>query len=60
MHDSTRETDEYDPERVLPWMLFDPPEPEQTGFRETVVAGAARRQSRFVIALMYALSAWQT
>ena len=53
-----REPDDCDAERVLPWTLFEPPEPEQAELRETMIAAAVQRPGDFVVVVLRALSAW--
>jgi hypothetical protein len=59
MNAPIREPDDYDAERVLPWTLFEPPEPEQAESAETMIA-AAQRPGDFVVVVLRALSAWPT
>ncbi|HEY7423119.1 MAG TPA: hypothetical protein VH682_02645, partial [Gemmataceae bacterium] len=46
-------------ERVLPWALFEPHEPEQAESAETMIA-AAQRPGGFDVVVLRALSAWPT
>jgi hypothetical protein len=57
---SIREPNEHDGDRVLPWTLFESPEPEQAESRETMIATAVQRPGGFVVVVLRALSAWPT
>jgi hypothetical protein len=46
-------------ERVFPWALFEPHEPEQAESAETMIA-AAQRPGGFDVVVLRALSAWPT
>ncbi|HEY7314990.1 MAG TPA: hypothetical protein VH643_36935 [Gemmataceae bacterium] len=59
MNTPIREPNDYDAERVLPWTLVEPPEPEQAMSAETRIA-AVQWPGGFVVVVLRALSAWPT